>query len=186
MDENKLQQNEKEQQQQQQQQQSSTIKVLKIDPSPIEHEASGGEDDFYGYDGDNGDTNSRSSSSSSIGAVNDSFIRTLINKPTNIDGGRGERKSEKGITKRAESVKDDDADADACSECSSTHMSDELVLKGCMYTILNRFLSTDSDKHGPQTVAKSLERIATALEAIQRSLEQDKEHDKETTIHHAR
>jgi hypothetical protein len=44
-------------------------------------------------------------------------------------------------------------------------MSDELVLKGCMYTILNRFLSADTDK-GPQTVAKSLERIATALEAI--------------------
>ena len=79
--------------------------------------------------------------------------------------------STKGGKKTKTKTKTDD---DACSECSSqsTHMSDELVLKGCMYTILNRFLSADTEKHGPQTVAKSLERIATALEAIQRSLPQ--------------
>lgn len=174
MDENNRQPNE--------QQKSTNIKVLKIEPpTMIEREASGGED-FYGYggdgdgDGDMGGDASSSSSSSSIGALNDPFIRTLI-KP--VDGGRGARKSDsdKGNAERAESVKDD-----ACSECSSTHMSDELVLKGCMYTILNRFLSADTDKHGPQTVAMSLDRIATALEAIQRSLE----HDKETNIHHAR
>lgn len=40
--------------------------------------------------------------------------------------------------------------------------SDELILRGCMYAILNRFLCTSQS----QTVAESLERIANALEKL--------------------
>ena len=65
---------------------------------------------------------------------------------------------------------EDEQATDSCSTCS-TNESDELVLKGCMYAILNRFLCTGgTGDNSTQTVAQSLHRIASSLERLERIL----------------